>query len=232
MKNILITGGSRGLGREIALLLSSLGYGVIINYLSSEKDALKIKKNKNIIMALRADVGILKDVESMADAIREIPLYAVINNAGITKDNLLIKCHESDWDMIIRTNLKGCFNTARVFSPMISASGGGHIINISSRSALRGKAGQSAYSASKAALIGLTLSLAKELSAENIRVNAIMPGYMPTEMGLGAERAVEEAKRESLLGVLSSPKEVSGFISWLLTTKNITGQCFVLDSRV
>jgi len=232
MKNILITGGSRGLGREIALLLSSLGYGVIVNYLGSEKEAEELKKHKNIIMALRADVGILKEVESMAEAMSGIPLYALINNAGISRDNLLVRHSESDWDMIIRTNLKGCFNTSRVFAPIISASGGGHIINISSRSALRGKPGQAAYSASKAGIVGLTLSLAGELSRSKIRVNAIMPGYMPTEMGLRAERASKEAKEESLLRVLSSPKEVSGFISWLLTTEHITGQCFVLDSRV
>jgi NAD(P)-dependent dehydrogenase (short-subunit alcohol dehydrogenase family) len=111
-------------------------------------------------------------------------------------------------------------------------SGGGHIINISSYSGLKGKAGQAAYSASKAALFGLTMSAAKELSEYNIRVNAILPGYMMTEMGTGARKASEKAKNDSILKILSQPAEVADFILHLVKTENISGQIFNLDSRI
>lgn len=234
MKNILITGAACGLGRETAIELSGRGYAVCINYKGSEKEALNLAKSLPNAIALRADV---RDISQVKDMQRKLmarwrTLYAIINNAGITKDSLLIKQSEADWDEIMATNLRGCFNMIKVFAPWISASGGGHIINISSRSGLRGKEGQTAYSASKAALFGLTYSVAKELAAENIRVNAILPGYMATKMGSGADKAMKAAQKESLLGRLSSPKEVAGFISWLLSTEGITGQVFSLDSRI
>lgn len=109
---------------------------------------------------------------------------------------------------------------------------GGHIINISSYSGLKGKEGQAAYSASKAALLGLTKTAALELAVNNIRVNAVLPGYMPTGMGLGAGAALDRAKNDSLLKVLSDPKEVAKFIIHLAGMENITGQIFCLDSRI
>jgi NAD(P)-dependent dehydrogenase (short-subunit alcohol dehydrogenase family) len=112
------------------------------------------------------------------------------------------------------------------------SSGGGHIIHISSYSGLRGKAGQAAYSASKASVIGLTVALARELAAYNIKVNALLPGYMPTEMGSKAKEAMKKASEESILGTLSSPGAVSGFIAFLASTCTVTGQVFSLDSRI
>ena len=131
----------------------------------------------------------------------------------------------------MEVNLKGCFNTVKAFAPLMMKSGGGHMINISSYSGARGKAGQAAYSASKAALIGLTYTLAKELSEYKIKVNAVLPGYMPTEMGSKASEAMKKAKEESITGSLSDPKKVAEFIAYLITTENITGQVFCLDSR-
>jgi len=131
----------------------------------------------------------------------------------------------------MRVNLKGCFNTIQAFSPLMAESGGGHIINISSRAGLMGNAGQAAYSASKAALLGLTLSAAAELGPMNIRVNALLPGYMPTDMGKGSPQAMEKAARESYLSRLASPAEATSFVLWLSGTENITGQIFTLDSR-
>lgn len=229
----VVTGGSRGLGREIAIALGKSGYNVAVNYLYSKEKADEVisKIGKNAV-AIKADVSDMNQVEAMAEIIKKkwSGVDSVINNAGITKDNMLIKYDESDWDEIIKTNLKGCFNTVRAFVPLMT--GGGHIINISSYSGLRGKAGQTAYSASKAALIGLTYSLAKELGAHNIKVNCVLPGYMPTDMGRNAAKAMEDARKESISKSLSDPQKVAEFIYYLLTTEHITGQVFTLDSRI
>lgn len=232
--HILVTGAARGLGREIAIALSRAGHRVVLNYHRSGKKALELAKSLNGAIAVKADVGDLRQVMAMEKALREGwgRLDALINNAGIAKDSLLIKTTEEDWDSVIRTNLTGCFNTIRTFAPLMAESGGGHIINISSYSGLKGKEGQAAYSASKSALLGLTVSTARELAEFNIRVNAVLPGYMPTEMGMQAKEAMEKAREMSVLGRLSEPKEVAGFISYLITTEGITGQVFSLDSRI
>jgi len=230
----LVTGASRGLGKQIALTLSAHGYYVIANYAASEKKAHDLVKTLgNNSIALRSDVGDLKQVQEMAGKIEKAfgRLDVIINNAGITKDNLLLKQTEPEWDSIVRTNLKGCFNVIRLLSPLMLQSGG-HIINISSHSGVKGKAGQAAYSASKAALLGLTLSAAQELSGYNIKVNALLPGYMMTELGMSAQKAAEKAKEESILNTFSQPQEAADFILFLLKTKNITGQVFSLDSRI
>jgi 3-oxoacyl-[acyl-carrier protein] reductase len=233
-KAALVTGGSRGLGRHIALALSGIGYRVAVNYLKEEALALDaVRAMGQGAMALRADVGDIKQVKDMHRQIAHKwgRLDALINNAGLAGDDLLVRLKEEDWDRVIRTNLTGCFNTARTFFPLMRDSGGGHIVNISSRSGVSGKEGQAAYSASKAALLGLTYTLARELSGHNMRVNAVLPGYLPSDMGRTAERAMEEARAGSMLGRLSDMDEVSGFIAWLLKTENITGQVFTLDSR-
>jgi len=231
----LITGASRGLGKQIALTLLAHGYSIAVNYISSDKEADAIVKTLgNDSIAVRADVGDMKQVRAMAEKI-DIEfgrLDVIINNAGIAKDNLLLKQTEAEWDSIMRTNLRGCFNVIRIMSPLMIQSGGGHIINISSYSGVKGKAGQAAYSASKAALLGLTFSAARELSEYNIKVNALLPGYMMTEMGMTTQKAAEKAKEESILNTLSQPQEAADYILFLLKTKNITGQVFSLDSRI
>ncbi|MDH4231457.1 MAG: SDR family oxidoreductase [Nitrospirota bacterium] len=231
----LVTGASRGLGRQIAITLSAHGFSIVLNYMSSEKEADDlVKKLGNGSIAVRADVGDMKQVGKMAEKIDRTfgRLDAIINNAGIAKDNLLLKQNEQEWDIIMRTNLRGCFNVIRSASPVMIQTGGGHIINISSYSGVKGKAGQAAYSASKAALLGLTISAALELSEYNIKVNALLPGYLITEMGMTAQKAAEKAKEESILNTLSQPQEAADFILFLLKTKNITGQVFSLDSRI
>jgi 3-oxoacyl-[acyl-carrier protein] reductase len=230
-----ITGASRGLGREIALMLGENGYNVAINYLNSEKGAKEIadRIGKNALI-IKADVSDMKQVEIMVDTVYKKwgRIDVLINNAGITKDSLLIKLKEDDWDKILNVNLKGCFNNIRTFSPLMIKSGGGHIINISSYSGLKGKEGQAAYSASKAAIFGLTYTSARELAEYNIRVNTILPGYMKTDMGMASGKAMERARSESVIGTLSEPQDVAGFIVYLLKTVNITGQIFCLESRI
>jgi 3-oxoacyl-[acyl-carrier protein] reductase len=235
MKVAVVTGGSRGLGREVALALGGSGYRVAVNYhQSAEESAAVVSAIHEQSMAVKADVGSLREVEMMVDEIfgRWGRIDVLINNAGITRDGLMMRYGEADWDEVIRVNLKGCFNTVKSVAPLMITSGGGHIVNVSSYAGLRGKTGQAAYSASKASVIGLTSALAGELGRHNIKVNCVLPGYMPTHMGRHAEGAMKKAREESALGCLSDPGEVAGFIAYLVTTSTVSGQVFSLDSRL
>lgn len=231
----LITGASRGLGKTIALTLLKNSYNLVVNYFSSGENALLSFKGINKgVLTVKADVRDLRQVEEMAVIIEETfgRLDFIINNAGLAKDNLLFKQTEQEFDEIVDTNLKGCFHVLKIMAPIMIKSGGGHIVNISSYSGVKGKTGQAAYSASKAALIGLTYTAAREFAGYNIKVNALLPGYMKTDMGERALKAMETARTDSLLKSLSAPEDVAGFILHLLSTKNITGQVFSLDSRI
>ncbi len=231
----LVTGASRGLGKEIALAFVKNGYTVFVNYLSSGSEGSELLRSiGGDARAVRADVGDPVQVRGMADLIEKEAgrLDVVISNAGITKDALLLRQSEEEWDSIIRTNLKGCFNIIKTMAPLMVKSGGGHIVNISSRSGLKGKTGQAAYSASKAALLGLTYTSAAELAVYNIRVNAVLPGFMMTDMGMKAVRAMTEASGKSMIDRLSDPAEVAAMVVAIVNTGNITGQVFSLDSRI
>jgi len=232
-KVAVITGAAGGLGKEISKVFLKNGFMVVLNYIESLKSAEELADAAgDDAMPVKADVSRIEDVLRMAEIVSKQwgRVDVLINNAGIAQDAFLIKHREDDWDRIIDINLKGAFNCIKIFAPLMK--GGGHIINISSYSGLKGKEGQAAYSASKAALLGLTKSAAIELAEHKIRVNAILPGYMPTKMGLKAEGAMKKAKEESLLNALSDPREVAGFIVYLSGTENITGQVFCLESRI
>ncbi|MGC2063774.1 MAG: SDR family NAD(P)-dependent oxidoreductase [Thermodesulfovibrionales bacterium] len=234
-KTVLITGSSRGLGRAIALTLAKRGYAIIVNYRSSSAEAEEVARlSGDASCAIKADVGDSEQVRSLAADIeaRFGRLDVIINNAGITWDNILLRQTEEEWDSVIRTNLSGSFLIIRAMAPLLIKSGGGHIVNISSHSGARGKAGQPAYSASKAGVTGLTLSAAAELAEYGIRVNAVMPGHLTTAMGRLSGRAMDEARQRSLLKGLSSDQEAADFIAYLVTTSHITGQVFSLDSRL
>ncbi len=234
LKAALVTGGSRGLGRELALALGSAGYAVCVNC-STGRDAAEaaVAGAAAGSFAIMADVSDPAAVRGMLDEVasRFGRLDLLVNNAGIGSDALLPRLAEDDWDRTIGVNLMGCANTIRASAGLLARSRG-QVINITSRSGLRGSAGQSAYAASKAALVGLTLSAARELAAEGIRVNAVAPGYMPTALGSASPAAMERARRESLLGRLSDPAEAASFVLWLAGTSGITGQVFTLDSRI
>jgi 3-oxoacyl-[acyl-carrier protein] reductase len=234
-KVALVTGASGGLGGFIALALSKKGYHVIMNYYFSEESAAEVlKKMRGDSIAVRADVRNPQQVKAMADRIDSVfgRLDVIINNAGIAKDALLLKQTEQEWDEIIDTNLKGCFNIIKTIAPIMIRSGGGHIVNISSYSGVKGKAGQGAYSASKSALLGLTFTVSHELAEHGIKVNAVLPGYLLTAMGLRSQKGMETAKESSIVKQFSSPEDVADFIVYLVNTKDITGQVFSLDSRI
>jgi len=233
-RTALVTGGSRGLGREVCLALGRAGYSVAVNYIQADEKARELSGEIGDCLLLKGDVSDPAAVGAMADEVKEKwgRLDVLVNNAGITADSLIVKLKEENWDRVLGVNLKGPFNTIRAFTPLMQESGGGHIVNIASRTAVRGLKGGAAYTASKAALLGLTVSAAQELAEYNIRVNALHPGFMPTDMADLSELAMQTAKEQSLLGRLSEPRDVAAFIMWLLSTTNVTGQVFTLDSRL
>lgn len=232
-KVAIVTGGTGGLGREIVRAFYETGYRIGINYLTSEKAAREyIEIMGDRAMSVRADISEFGQVSQMAEHIYKKWGRAdvLVNSAGITKDSLLIRQSEKDWDRIVNVNLRGAFNAIKAFAPLMKE--GGHIVNISSYSGLKGKKGQAAYSASKAALLGLTKTAAIELSKYKIRVNAVLPGYLSAGMGISTVGSLKKAREDSLLNVLSDPKEAARFIVYLASTENITGQIFCLDSRI
>ncbi len=229
----LITGGTGGLGRGIVSVLCKNQFKVIINHLKKDSDSFNLESPLlEQILRVVADVKKYDRVLEMAELVSRQFSHVdlIVNNAAITKDSLLIKQTVEDWDLVMNTNLKGTFNVIKAFLPLMKE--GGHIINISSYSGIKGKEGQAAYSASKAAILGLTKVAAVELAKYNIRVNAIIPGYLPIGMGLKSTTAMDNAKRASLLKGLSNPEEVADFILYLHRTKSITGQIFCLESRI
>lgn len=255
----LITGSSRGLGKAVALACGKRGHQVAVHCkdkISAAKDvAAQIKDS----LIFKADVRDFKEIKSLVDEVVKKwgRIDVLVNNAGITKEALLLRTSEKDFDEVIGTNLKSAFNFIRACTPHMMnqtikktipphphlAKGGRgdyqikqkckHIINISSFAGVKGKAGLSAYSASKAGLIGLTLTSAKEFSRYNIMVNAVLPGYMLTDMGEGSSNtAKEKALEESLIKDFSKPDMIAEFICNLCETTGITGQVFNLDSRI
>lgn len=235
MKVALVTGATGGLGREIVRRLAGHGFSVAVHYRTAAETAaaLALELGKDS-MPVRAELGSSREVRAMAYEVERKygRLDAVVNNAGITADSLLVRQTEADWDRLIAVNLTGCFHVMQAAVPLMIRSGGGQVVNVSSYSGVKGKAGQAAYSASKAALLGLTLSAAAEFGRDNVRVNAVLPGYMPTALGSAAGMAMERARQESLLKRLSDPGESAEFIAWLASAGAISGQVFSLDSRI
>jgi len=240
MKRVaIITGASRGLGREIALRFGLAGWRVLVNYLSgveaAETLAGDITSSGGEAFAFRADVSDYAQVQAMvAETLSRFGrVDLLVNNAGTAWPGLLVKLREDDWDKTLDVNLKGAFNTVKAVSKTMMMQRAGHIINVSSILGIRGRAGQAAYCASKAGLIGLTKAIAVELAPRNIQVNAVLPGYMLTDMGTGASAGYrDEALSDNLLKRFSEPAEVADFIYHLSGMKAVSGQVFNLDSRI
>lgn len=231
----LITGSSRGLGRSIALAFGAKGHRVAVHYKDYKDGAEEVASKINDNVIVRADVRNSEEVKACIEEVIEKwgRIDLLVNNAGITKDALLLKTSEEDFDEVIDTDLKGPFNFIRAAARYMLKQKSGHIINISSYAGLKGKEGLSVYSAAKAGLIGMTMSAAKELSCYNIAVNAVLPGYMLTDMGAGStSRGKEQALNESIIKEYSDPGSVAEFICYLAGTKGVSGQVLNLDSRI
>lgn len=248
---VIITGASRGLGRAIALKYGREGWSVLINYLEQKKAAEavaeKVRSLDGKAEIYQADVSKAEDVKNMIDAAIKKwgRIDVLINNAAITKDSLLIKMKEEDWDSVLKTNLKGAFICIQQAAKIFIQQKNGHIINIASIVGMQGREGQANYSAAKAGLIGLTKAAAIELGEYNIKVNAVIPGYLPTEMGTDISDKIREQIIEKnvlkrypptlilpLEGGGKGEGEVADFVHYLSTKENISGQVFNLDSRI
>lgn len=231
----LVAGGASGLGAHISARLASRGHSVVVSYLSSQREAYRLVESFGArCIPIRVDLRVTNDIEALAKSIRLRygRLDNVISNAGIAVDGLMVRYSTEDWERMLDVNLKSCFRLVQSLVPLMREAGGGHIVNVASVAGVRGQRGQAAYSASKAALIGFAKAIAVELGPDNIRVNTVLPGYLPTRMGMQSHSALCAAKEESLLGRLSEPDEVSEFIAFLCSTRAVSGQVFALDSRI
>lgn len=237
-KIALVTGASRGIGKQIALNLAAKGATVIVNYNGSEQSANEvvglIEQAGGTAQAMKCNVADFQDCKEMVD--RVVKLYGrvdiLVNNAGITRDNLLMKMSEEDFDEVMAVNLKGAFNCIKHLSRQMLKQKSGRIINMSSVSGVMGNAGQANYSASKAGLIGLTKAAARELASRGITVNAIAPGFIDTEMTESLSDAVKEAAVGQIplkhFGKVEDIAETAAFLA-SECAGYITGQVICVD---
>lgn len=237
-KFALVTGAGKGIGRTLAIEFAKEGYSIGINYRSNDEEALEIKEicEKNGVKAilLKADVSKFEECENIFKIIKDEfgKIDVLINNAGITKDNLIIKMSPEDFQDVININLNSAFYCMKLASRMMMKQREGKIINISSVVGLHGNAGQTNYSASKAGIIGMTKTLAKELSSRNINVNAIAPGFIKTSMTDKLNDEMVEKIKESIpLGKLGDPEDIANIVLFLASDKAnyITGQVISVD---
>ncbi|MFU8861517.1 MAG: 3-oxoacyl-[acyl-carrier-protein] reductase [Cyclonatronaceae bacterium] len=237
-KSCLVTGGSRGIGRAVAVALAGAGADVAITYARSADAAEEVKAEIEALgrrcIAVQADaVDAKRADEVIAQITKEWErLDVVVNNAGITKDTLIMRMTEEQWDDVITTNLKSVFNYSKAAIRPMMRQRSGSIINISSVVGISGNAGQTNYAASKAGIIGFTKSLAKEIATRNIRVNAIAPGYIRTEMTGQLKEDVLKAIEESIpMGRSGEPEDVADAIIFLASdaSRYITGETIRVD---
>ncbi len=237
-KVAIVTGAGRGIGREIALALAADGATVIVNYNGSKEAAdetvSQITADGGTAEAVQCNVSDFAASEAFVKKVLEKykKVDILVNNAGVTRDNLIMRMSEEDYDAVLDTNLKGAFNMIKHLSRSFIKQRSGKIINISSVSGIRGNAGQSNYSASKAGLIGLTKSVAKELASRGINVNAVAPGLIDTDM----TRALSDDAKKQLaasipMGKIGSPSDVAKLVLFLAGEGSdyITGQVISVD---
>lgn len=238
MKYSLVTGGSRGLGRAICIKLASMGIPVIINYQSNQAAAEEVR---DIILASGGQASLMKfDVskqEEVTSALnsweKEHPddyIAYLVNNAGIRRDNVMFMMPDNDWHSVIDTTVNGFFYVTRALLPkMMSRKHGGRIVNMTSLSGLKGMAGQTNYSAAKAAIIGATKSLAQEAAARNVTVNAVAPGFIETDMTRDLPQ--DELKQLVPMKRFGKPEEVAELVGFLCSdsASYITGEVISIN---
>lgn len=237
-KTALVTGASRGIGSGIAMAMAEAGANVAFTYRSSEEKAkeLEVALSKNGVKAkgYKSDAAEFAAAEELINGVIEEfgSLDVLVNNAGITKDNLLMRMNEEMWDDVIRVNLKSCFNTVKAAARQLMKQRGGSIINITSVVGIKGNAGQANYAASKAGIIGFTKSVALELGSRGIRSNAVAPGFIETEMTEALDqKMVDEWKNAIPLKRGGTPHDVANACVFLASDMSsyISGQVLQVD---
>ena len=237
-KVAIVTGGTRGIGRAIALKLADQGANIVINYRNSDKEAEELKailEEKGVkVLTVKCDISNFQDSKNLMDKCKEVfgKIDILVNNAGITKDTLIMRMKEEDFDSVIDVNLKGTFNCAKHASAIMLKQRFGKILNMTSVVGIAGNAGQVNYAASKAGVIGLTKSLAKELGSRGITVNAVAPGFINTDMTASlSEKVKEEASKNIPLKRLGDPEDVANLVGFLASdaANYITGQVINVD---
>ena len=237
-KVAFITGGTRGIGKQIAITLANEGYDIAINYRQDNKELEEtrneIKKNNVKCLAVKGNIAKFEDTKSMATKIIEEfgKIDILVNNAGITKDMLLMRMKPEDFKNVIDVNLIGTFNVTKNVIPYMMKKREGKIINISSVVGISGNAGQTNYSSSKAGIIGFTKSLAKEVGSRNILVNAVAPGFIKTQMtDILKEEVKNEISNKIPLKRMGTPKDVANVVKFLASEDSsyITGQVINID---
>lgn len=234
----IVTGGSRGIGRAVCLELAAGGANLIINYAgnlqAAEETAQACRALGVQAELVRGDVGQAEDCRRIAAAAIDTfgRIDILVNNAGITRDNLLMRMGEPDFDQVIQTNLKGCFLMMQAVSRQMMKQRYGRIVNMASVVGLSGNAGQVNYAASKAGVVGMTKSFAKEVASRNITVNAVAPGFIETDMTAAmTEAAVKAAAASIPAGRMGRPEDVAAAAAFLASEKAayVTGQVLAVD---
>ena len=238
-KVAVITGGSRGIGAEVAYKLASLGADIAIIYAGNEEAANKVAERCENeysvkVRTYRCNVADFDEVKTTVGQIKADfgTVNILVNSAGITRDTLVTMMSEKDFDDVLDTNLKGTFNMIRHCSGFFIRNREGSIINISSVSGLMGNAGQTKYSASKAGIVGLTKSVAKELAPRGIRCNAVAPGFIATDMTKDLGDGAEKLMKMIPLGRIGKPQEVAEAVAFLACAEYITGEVIRVDGGI
>ena len=237
-KRAIVTGGSLGIGAAIARELARHGANVAINYRRHDAEAKQVVAAIESLgrkgLAVQADVASFTDAQRMVAQVAEAfgGLDILVNNAGINRDSVIWKMTEAQWDEVLDTNLKGYFNYIRAVVEIFRTQNSGKIVNVTSINGLRGKFGQTNYSAAKAGIIGLTKALARELGRSSVNVNAVAPGLIETDMMKDAPpKVIEAALAEIVLARLGKPEEVASVVAFLCSeaARHITGHVIQVD---
>ncbi len=237
-KVALVTGASRGIGRAVAICLAKSGAKIAVNYAGNQAAAEEVKQiieqNGGEAILVQADISNAESVDAMVATVMEAfgRIDILVNNAGITRDTLLMRMKEADWNAVIQTNLTGVFYVTKAVSKIMMKQRYGKIVNMSSVVGLMGNAGQANYAAAKAGVIGFTKSMAKELAARNITVNAIAPGFIATDMtAVLSDKVKEDLATKIPMGRLGEADDIASAVLFLVSdsANYITGQTLNVD---
>ena len=238
VRTAIVTGGSRGIGRAVCIALAKQGCNVVVNYCHGEAAAAEpaaLCKAEGVnAVAVQADVASAADCKRLFDEAAAVfgRVDILVNNAGITRDNLILRMSEEDFDAVLNANLKGAFLCCKEAARRMVRQRYGRIVNLSSVVALRGNPGQANYAASKAGLLGLTKSLARELASRNVTVNAVAPGFIETDMTAALPEAVRTEMAKGIpLGRPGNPEDVANAVAFFAAEQSsyLTGQVLCAD---